>query len=836
MQPLIPPSELPESRTTRPVVPFRQFVLKVHSRCDLACDHCYVYRHADQGWRSQPMVMSADTANGIAWRIAEHAQENRLTDISVVLHGGEPLLAGSHRLSEIASALRAALKSACRLDLRIHTNAVLLDDAFCEMFAKHGIMVGVSLDGDQRANDLHRTYADGRSSYDRVIRSINLLRSPRYRHLYSGILCTIDVRNDPLSVYETLLDLNPPSIDFLLPHATFERLPLRSGSDTAEYADWLIAIYSLWSQRGDPVRIRTFDSILRTSAGFDSTTEALGLSQSDLIVIETDGSYEQADSLKAAFDKAAATGFDYRHSSFSTAASHPGFTARRRGLNGLCQQCRGCPVVSSCGGGLYAHRWSLANHFDNPSVYCPDLMKLITHIRAEANQITSGQETGISRESKRPSVRPTNHGLRSETFDALACGYGGADALSQLIVAQRSIRRTLLVATRRAIRDSLPDKKTADQLDAAWDVIQQADARNPGKLDDVLSHPYFRVWTVQCLQDLGTGGPEEHGNASLAGQATGRLASIAAVIALQVGISAKLTVPVRNDLLYLPSLGGIRVDFPHHPDGVAIEIAGDEDFTVVAGSHRWNAGSQESSAQWLPVRRLAAAEIVVCLEDIDPYRDCHQWPAASRLDDIQVTEWRSMFLEAWRIIKEDHGEYAEAMAAGLTTVTPLSAPATDRAVSATARHAFGAVGIALPSDPVILALLLLHEFQHVKLGGILDIYDLYDKDDGRLFNAPWREDPRPLEGLLQGAYAHITVTDFWRTRRNIDNGTAAIAADQHFNQWHPLTAAAIETLTASGSLTEHGHRFVAGMRRSISSWGTTTSTPVTGTSSGGGSA
>ena len=22
--------------------PFRQFVLKVHSRCDLACDHCYI--------------------------------------------------------------------------------------------------------------------------------------------------------------------------------------------------------------------------------------------------------------------------------------------------------------------------------------------------------------------------------------------------------------------------------------------------------------------------------------------------------------------------------------------------------------------------------------------------------------------------------------------------------------------------------------------------------------------------------------------------------------------------------------------------------------------------
>ena len=41
------------------VLPFRQFVLKVHSRCDLACDHCYVYEHVDQSWQGKPKVISA---------------------------------------------------------------------------------------------------------------------------------------------------------------------------------------------------------------------------------------------------------------------------------------------------------------------------------------------------------------------------------------------------------------------------------------------------------------------------------------------------------------------------------------------------------------------------------------------------------------------------------------------------------------------------------------------------------------------------------------------------------------------------------------------------------
>jgi len=29
----------------------REFIAKVHSRCDLARDYCYIYEMADQSWR-----------------------------------------------------------------------------------------------------------------------------------------------------------------------------------------------------------------------------------------------------------------------------------------------------------------------------------------------------------------------------------------------------------------------------------------------------------------------------------------------------------------------------------------------------------------------------------------------------------------------------------------------------------------------------------------------------------------------------------------------------------------------------------------------------------------
>ena len=54
--------------------PFREFIVKVHSRCDLACDYCYVYELADQSWRDQPRAMSEETADTTARRIGEHAR------------------------------------------------------------------------------------------------------------------------------------------------------------------------------------------------------------------------------------------------------------------------------------------------------------------------------------------------------------------------------------------------------------------------------------------------------------------------------------------------------------------------------------------------------------------------------------------------------------------------------------------------------------------------------------------------------------------------------------------------------------------------------------------
>ena len=55
--------------------------------------------------------------------------------------------------------------------------------------------------------------------------------------------------------------------------------------------------------------------------------------------------------------------------------------ARQLGVSALSAECRACPVMDICGGGLYPHRFREGEGYRNPSVYCQELLQLITHVR-----------------------------------------------------------------------------------------------------------------------------------------------------------------------------------------------------------------------------------------------------------------------------------------------------------------------------------------------------------------------------------------------------------------------------------------------------------------------
>lgn len=365
-------------------LPFREFVVKVHSRCNLACTYCYVYEAADQLWRGQPHTMTRPTAEQVCLRIAEHAERHRPGSLRVILHGGEPLLAGVPLLRGLTRTLRELLPTGTSAEVVVQTNGTLVDDDVLRLCHEEDVRIAVSLDGTPQVNDRARRDHAGRGSHARVDAALRRLTTPEHRAVWAGILCTVDVTADPLAVYEHLLSYTPPALRLLLPLGNWtHRPPQRTEDDSrTPYAHWLAAVFDRWYHSpGPPVRIAFFESILDLLLGGVTRTETIGGAPSQLAVVDTDGALTLSDQLKSAYEGADRTGLDVHRHSFDALLDHPGTAARRLGARNLAPPCRGCPVGTVCGGGHYPHRYRAGHGYQNPSVYCPDLKALIQHVR-----------------------------------------------------------------------------------------------------------------------------------------------------------------------------------------------------------------------------------------------------------------------------------------------------------------------------------------------------------------------------------------------------------------------------------------------------------------------
>jgi uncharacterized protein len=361
------------------------FLVKIASRCNLACDYCYMYEHADQTWRGQPKLMSDAHRRLLARRIAEYCEANELKRILVIFHGGEPLLAGAARLVETLIWVREAVPAGTRVDASVQTNGVLLTDEALKLFDSEKVSVSVSIDGPEPAHDRHRLGHLGQSTFRETLAAIERLK--RHPEIYAGFIAVIDPHTSPDELFEFFCGLAPPRLDFLLPDANHLAAPPGRAEAPTLYSDWLIRAFDIWFDRYPEIRLRTFESLLDSIAALPAETDAFGFGDVSLLTIETDGTYHDLDVLKITAQDATGTGLGLEDSGISEAASSSRIEAHRRLLRreGLSAECRACLVVDTCGGGAVPHRFG-PDGFDHPTVYCSEMKALIAHARRRVGQ------------------------------------------------------------------------------------------------------------------------------------------------------------------------------------------------------------------------------------------------------------------------------------------------------------------------------------------------------------------------------------------------------------------------------------------------------------------
>ena len=356
------------------------FILKVKGRCNINCSYCYEYNLADQSWKDKPATMSLTIVEQAAKRIGQHVLKHGLEIITIVFHGGEPLLLPPEWFVQACQIFSDHLPSGVKILYGLQSNGMLLDEAYLEVLCRLNIKVGISLDGTRESNDKFRVDFKGRSTFERTLNGITLLSQPKYESINSGILTVIDPFSDPIRTFDFLSSLRPKHIDFLYPHYHHDGPP---PFPVGAISTWLCTVFDQWWDTDSDIRIRLFEDMLHLMLGGTYSVEHLGLAPIELLVIQTDGAYEAVDSLKSTFEGAVFTGKNVMKDEFDTVLENELIKSRIDRAASLCASCKACEWNQVCGGGYIPHRYSEANGFDNPSIYCADLKLFFSHIRTK---------------------------------------------------------------------------------------------------------------------------------------------------------------------------------------------------------------------------------------------------------------------------------------------------------------------------------------------------------------------------------------------------------------------------------------------------------------------
>ncbi|WP_440637626.1 radical SAM protein [Bradyrhizobium sp. PUT101] len=355
-------------------------IVKLASRCNLNCTYCYLYQHADQSYLGRPPLISDRVFDAILLAMIRHCERHAPHRMSMLFHGGEPLLVGPTRLGKFVKRARAALGTSLR-SLSIQTNATLIDANWAALLASVGIDVSVSLDGPAEWHDQARRDHHGRGSHENVIQGVqNLIAAG----IDPYVLCVIQPSRSGVDAFRYFLDLGIKRFDLLLPDVTHDSKHAFYGRlGPHPVADYLIPIFDLWLKRDDPtVEIRLFNNLLSMLMGGQSRFDNFGNGRPSYLAIDTDGTIEGLDVLRICEHGLSASDLNILTNDFDNLSSgSPLFSKALVSGFQLPSMCRTCPEVEICGGGYPPHRYSRAKHFDNPSVWCADILVLLRHMR-----------------------------------------------------------------------------------------------------------------------------------------------------------------------------------------------------------------------------------------------------------------------------------------------------------------------------------------------------------------------------------------------------------------------------------------------------------------------
>jgi uncharacterized protein len=363
-------------------------VIKIVERCNINCTYCYMFNHGNEDYLSHPVYIPDDIVLAAAKFLAEGAKDLQAEKVKIIFHGGEPLMLAKAKFDWMCTLLRETISPFAEVSFAMQTNAMLIDDAWIDLFVKHKVGIGVSLDGPQELNDRQRIDHRKRGTYSRVVAGLMKLKRAHddARLSYPGVICVINPINDAKVIYRHLVDeLGFRNTSFLMPMDSHESATPEA---RAEIGTYLCNLFDEWVADDNPaIRLRLFNEViafLSHGSGYIERQESARLNGTMVFLIASNGDLGNSDEMKSlnpAWTKSnikTNTLAQYLVSEevkYIDAATHT--------LPEACLQC--CWQNHCLGGaqfGTLVTRFSHEHGFNNSSVFCTGIRTFYSHVAA----------------------------------------------------------------------------------------------------------------------------------------------------------------------------------------------------------------------------------------------------------------------------------------------------------------------------------------------------------------------------------------------------------------------------------------------------------------------
>ncbi|MDI4567702.1 MAG: radical SAM protein [Mycoplasma sp.] len=367
-------------------------IIKTASRCNINCTYCFMYNMGDTSYKKLPKFISNDTTSNFVEKILNHCKKNDIDTFWTIIHGGEPLLMNKQDFVEFINAFDLLKENGITPLFSLQTNGILVDNEWCDIFKKYNIDIGVSLDGTKEIHDLSRVDKKGNGTYDNVIKGMNILKKNKVPF---GGLSVMNPETSSIDIYNSFKEQNIYGFDILFLDTNYDHIEKEQKS--LKMYEWYKELFDKWFKNDSKIRIRLFDIIIKNILGQATDIDMLGTGENNVLVLETDGELEPVDSLKICGEEFTKTNLNVNNNILiDDVSKNDLIDIYYNSGKYLPKKCLACPVQEICGGGYISHRYSSKNGFNNPSVYCDDLLKLITYIQ---NAVIDGMPEELIKES-----------------------------------------------------------------------------------------------------------------------------------------------------------------------------------------------------------------------------------------------------------------------------------------------------------------------------------------------------------------------------------------------------------------------------------------------------